>query len=525
MATLNDANIAKDKFARFKGKPFRANQGETIIDTVNSNKSVVAVCASTGAGKSLLGACVSSIYDDSIYVVHSKNLQDQIESDFPEFKILKGRSNYPCLQVLDSGCDCCPYNEPKKACPDYDDCPYAVQKSRVIAHPLRVLNYSYMLTEWNYVGKMSKLANVVVCDEADTLEGEMLKFVGINISENDINRFNLPRPRYLTAEAKEGVNSWKEWGTRCADILNFELKRLPKDVTKKEKDKLTNLHKKFTIFTGIVDETWICDIGDNRWGKYISFQPTWITEDLCNMYVRSHIKDINSDVTGKLVLMSATLLPPRALAYTLGIPEAEMNYLKVPYTFDPKNRPILFTSTARLSKESGAKEYDKIKAKIQEYLKRFEGKKGLIHSNSYTLNDVVMSIGDKRLITHGPKNKIEQIEIFKNSKDLVMVSPSMDRGVSLNDELCEFQIVVKAAYPDLGNKQTKTRAYGSGEIGKYWYSSMTAQTMMQQCGRGNRHINDKCSIFILDGRAEDLFIKNKDMFDDYFIDSVIDWED
>ena len=53
-----------------------------------------------------------------------------------------------------------------------------------------------------------------------------------------------------------------------------------------------------------------------------------------------------------------------------------------------------------------------------------------------------------RLVQHDAAHRVSELERFKaTSFPLVMVSPSMDRGVDLPGDLCRFIVVMKMPYP------------------------------------------------------------------------------
>jgi Rad3-related DNA helicase len=73
----------------------------------------------------------------------------------------------------------------------------------------------------------------------------------------------------------------------------------------------------------------------------------------------------------------------------------------------------------------------------------------------------------------------------------------MDRGVDLPDDLCKCQVIAKVPYPNLGDKQVSARLHNTKD-GKLWYAAETARTIVQMCGRGVRHANDECVVYVLD---------------------------
>ena len=179
-------------------------------------------------------------------------------------------------------------------------------------------------------------------------------------------------------------------------------------------------------------------------------------------------------------------------------------------------------TVANMSKKTRTDEMPKMISTIEKIVDKHKHEKGLIHTFNYEIRDAIMTINDDRLITHNTNDRQEQIDKFKESdKPLVMVSPSMERGVSLNDDLARFIISARTPYLFLGDEKVKARLYKSGRIGEYWYKSNAAQTLEQQVGRGVRSEDDYCEIYLLDSQIEKLISKNTKLFSQHFKDCVV----
>ena len=68
------------------------------------------------------------------------------------------------------------------------------------------------------------------------------------------------------------------------------------------------------------------------------------------------------------------------------------------------------------------------------------------------------NIDDDRLLSHDSKNRNYILEEhLKGNRPTVLLSPSMEEGVDLKNELSRFQIICKIPYPYLGDKLVKQR--------------------------------------------------------------------
>jgi Rad3-related DNA helicase len=218
--------------------------------------------------------------------------------------------------------------------------------------------------------------------------------------------------------------------------------------------------------------------------------------------------------------MSATFPPANILGKLLGRPPGDFDYFEVPSTFPVENRRVLLNPVANLTHKTFDEEVEKTLGGILEVASDHLDEKGIIHAVSYKLTNIIMDQGLDRFITHNCDNREEAIEEFKASdRSLILVSPSAERGLDLPDDLCGFIIWAKAPFLNLGDKLVSQRVYGS-QTGKLWYRSHCAQTIVQGCGRGVRHQEDHCVVYVLDQQINRLILDNRFLFPDYFMKAV-----
>ena len=123
----------------------------------------------------------------------------------------------------------------------------------------------------------------------------------------------------------------------------------------------------------------------------------------------------------------------------------------------------------------------------------------------------------KRLLLYDDsRDKQEKLDDFKFSSNKVLVGPSLTEGLSLNDELCRFQIIMKVPYPSLADKYVAAKS----KFNPTWYSNATAITLLQGVGRGIRSSNDWCVTFILDACFGYLYSKCSKMFEGDFMNRI-----
>ena len=502
---------AKNYLSNYYNLPFREYQEEAIEFILKSEKRFVFLEAPTGSGKSLIGI-VSGIAKGGVtYSVHSKILQTQIIQNFPEAYSLFGRSNYPCLLNPNLSCDECSHTK-HTPCEEKSKCVYDGEKRKVVNANLRILNYDLLLSECNYVGKFSG-SKFNIVDEADNLEGTLIDFSALTFTSYALGRLGLTS--YIESLKKTSKNSdlllssWVGFAKTAAaralsiveklsSIIDTFSSPFSADQIKmiKERTRIKRLLIKINLFVRNVDKTWLLDFSDSKW----TFRPLWLTLELAEEFIWKHAQ--------QWVLMSASFLPLYLECKRLGIPIDETDYKCLASTFRVDRRPIYIMPVANLTAKTMDEETPKLVACIKEIVDSRPDVKGLIHTVSYRLANVIMEgVNSPRLITHNGQNRQQILDMFMESdQPLVFISPSMDRGVSLGMDLCRFIIVAKAPFLSLGDRIVSRRVYSS-QIGNEWYSSSMLLTVLQMTGRAMRSADDFCESWILDAQFKRVYEK------------------
>ncbi len=520
---------AKGRLENFRDKPFRANQKEAIEFAANSPQPFKIIEAPTGSGKSLMGMTLAMMNRKTNYLCGTKILQSQLSEDFPEGVTLWGRDNYTCLKNDEFTCNHCTATK-FDPCRKVEECVYKREKRRALESQVRILNYSYYLSEVQYAGKF-RHSDLTIIDEADSLENTLIGFISLEFTDSDLFKLGMANgPRRKTTDAKDGVQSWIEFGEVAHAKSKRKAAELKAEVdswdtieeewqlrTMKELERMVHINERCAMFLDNVDKSWILEQQD-RVGKFqgkLIFRPLWITPELAEKYLWKYSKS--------WVLMSAAFLPKPVLAKILGIDEGDMDWVTVPSTFPIENRPINIWPVCDLKYSNMKEEVPKLIKGIRKVLNRHRGQKGLIHCSSYSLAKMIVEgVDDERLITHGNKDRQAVVDHFVGSHgDAVLVSPSLERGINLNDDLARFQIVAKAPFLSLADKVVNKRVH-SGRIGQMWYSSSMMLAVLQAAGRGVRHEGDYCECYILDKAVERAYELQPSLWPEWFR-SAITW--
>lgn len=509
---------------------FRSHQREAIDrvkEAFTGGAKVVILDAPTGSGKTLIAEAVRQEMEfaQSLYVCSTKSLQDQFVHDFPYSKVLKGRNNYPTFYDDTARGDDCTWGADTKTCmwcPEKSVCPYEVAKREAIRSPLAVVNTSYMLHECNGPGRFSK-RDFVIADEADVLEGELLRYVGLDIGKDRAARLGLSDPSVLTAGAKGARESWVAWCDDAIQKIARQITPFHEGMVLREirsRKALINLYAKVVkVRAGINAGGWIY-AGKNG---YISWKPI-------------RVDGVGADALwphgDRFLLMSATIISPDEVVESLGVERGSWEFVGVSSSFPAENRPVKVIPVANMARKVEGSTPEKERAKMAEGIRhviaRHPGERVLVHAVSYDLSGFLSASltasGIQGVQTYRSAGERQTaLDLWLSEEGGVLISPSLDRGIDLADDKCRVVVVAKMPYPYLGDRQINARLYSAG--GDMWYSVQTVRTLVQMTGRATRHKDDTSTSYILDSQfVHGVWSKGRRLFPSWWT-AALDWRD
>lgn len=500
----------------------RRGQLETIseiIDAIAKGYKYIVLEAGTGTGKSAIAASLADMADSSYILTITKQLQDQYLKDFPNFKLVKGRSNFQCKNYLKDNvhqsCDegkCivegadCEYSIKNENPPT---CPYYRQKYEALNSRNVIANYHYMFLELNYVEDFTR-RSLMICDEAHNLESMLMSQLKLEFSKKDLKEYIKYDLNYDVIEDLNNA-SYADWLAFIEDIKSSYIKELAK-IENIEKpgllEKISALRRKINDCNRFTENitydpgSWIIDYDEEY--DVLEFKPVKVDNYAVNTLF---------EYCDVCLFMSATILDYELFAKWLGIPSGDIYAIRRKTPFDNTRNPIIVSDEYNLSKSHIKANAPKTIGLIRNILDKHKDEKGMIHTVSAQCMHYIMdNIPDRRLIGHNARNRSEVLEEFKASNEaLVLVSPSMDEGVDLPGDMCRFQIMYKIPYPDLGSKQVKTRIAMDSE----WYDYKTSLRLVQTHGRGMRFEDDYCKTYFIDNRLRTYALSSRYVPEDF----------
>jgi ATP-dependent DNA helicase DinG len=528
----------KDIGLPLKFSTWRPQQLETVARIAASTKKVVIVQAPMGIGKSLIAAGLQRLTETPLlYTVMTKFLQDQIERDFPYAAVFKGQRNYPCAKWPDrfpliTAAECtksptkrvcrgCHYESEwcedaiknETACPCIAECEYHIAKKRAIGADLAVLNLPLFLTEANFVGGFSLKSEWTVIDEGDECENALLSFVNIEMSGSVLTKLRISPPSKKTV-----VASWIDWAKDHAiPVVSERLLRLRNQTAvesmREEKD-LERLLRKLKFFEGEASDNWLFMPDEEKSG--FVFKPIYVRE-YAQEFLWKHVK--------KCLVMSATIIDHKQWCRDMGVDAADAEFIDLMSPFAPEKRKVVYLPSADMTHRNAAESWPRMVKAVDAVLSEYPPTKTLIHTVSYALANAIISrsVHNRRMLSHGSATERDKSirKFIESGSPLVMVSPSLSRGLDLYGDLCRLNIICKVAYPHLGDKQVAARLYGDKFHGRNWYLVQTVRTIIQQSGRSTRSADDWSVTVILDQQFGRLYSENRRLFPRYWRDALI----
>ena len=523
---------------------WRTNQEETIQKIVEVDKPVFVLEAPTGTGKTFIGAGAARLMAQkgkpkAVYLVTTKHLQDQISTPpprglggLPYYAMLKGKNNYVCGEDEERTAEDC------GNCPVGSGCPYRTAKRRAREAGLTVLNYAYWLTIVNMSGEFSAALGTdkhdkgdfdfIVCDEADTIEDQLMNYISVSFTEGELGKLvNMGAP---SPEALATPEDWHKWALAALPVMAGKLKTLDKEMEKHREEFMqqapvplvrerTRLANKYTKLTTFVDEfewsPWVITIEQSpRTGRRWELKPV-IVAPFANGVMWRH--------ASRSLHMSATILNAGQYCRNLGIPDYKENAVvrSLPCLFPVDNRRVKYQPVTEMKRDNREQAWPKMTEAIGKILKAHPNEKGIVHTVSYQFaRYLIENLRDKRLLSHESGDRDSTVRFFHDAKDpLVLVSPSINRGVDFRDDAARFNIVAKVPYPYLGDAQIQARVNMPG--GWQWYSYKTVSTLVQSTGRTTRADDDWSVSYILDSEFDRLYKQQNALFPGWWKEALV----
>ena len=478
-------------------------------EAFKKDKNGTSIHAETFDSKSTFGAFILTI---------TRSLQNQYLDLFPGQLALKGQNNYNCdvdknLTVDFAPCLFTP--DLRQECFNSDRCPYYKSRKNSLISKDPVLNYRAFLNLPPFLQRRQYL----ICDEAKEIEKELVGQNSITLNYSQLMAEEIAFKKVISDDSDEAYawlqDIFLQLKTQCNDLkhklsLMNNKGSVLEGIKFKTAQRFGKLNNLYNSVWDIVDNWHECEfLVENKDSKSVTFVPYNIKPLAQKMFKAGD----------RIVLMSATISDPEEYAKSLGISKNDYEVVDVESSFDSKKSPIYCSTKYSLSFKTLESNLPRVLDMVARICEEHKGEKGLIHTHTNQITEMVRKkLGkNKRFLFRetGTSNE-DIISQHKNliEEDTILVSPSLDTGVSLDGDLGRFQIIIKAPYLPLGSKRIKKIF----DKNPRYYSMMMLDSIIQMSGRCTRSKDDHSVTYILDGAAVKAITSNKTHLPKYFLD-------
>ena len=538
----------------FPGQP-RPEQEKalsTICSIFNNKKKYAVACIPTGVGKSHISATlcrsardINSKYEDlltsneafkkthtgiythgeyinslpsfgGIALTTTKSLQNQYSDLFSDGEVLKGKNNYMCNVDQNFSVDLAPCvltPKLKEQCLSNSACTYYNRRSQTLSSKFSILNYNVFLGLPDFIRRRQYL----ICDEATEIEEILISKHSIEITYSFLQGEGVPYTK-LTSDNPAIACIWLsdlhlklvKITDELFETINYKNKKILATNTQREARRLSKLMSLQESLNAVISSWHNCEYIIEKKANNVIFTPYNV-----DMLAKKLFQSADN-----VVLMSAYI--PKKIVEFLGIKPEEYSYFEINSPFEAKKSPIYCSSKYPLSYKSMDTFLPKVIDQAINICEGYNTEKGIIHTHSMQITESFQKKvkNNKRFLfrEHGTNNEeiIAKHHMLKE-QPTVVVSPSIAFGVSFDDDMGRFQIIMKAPYMPLSSKRIKLLF----ERDPNYYQTKMLINLVQMCGRCTRNINDFSVTFILDGTICKVLHKESDKLPKYFLERFV----
>ena len=403
----------------------------------------------------------------------------------------------------------------KEKCFAANRCPYYKSRNEAFVSIDPILNYRAFMSLPTFLRRRE----VYVFDEASNLESELVGQYSVTINYAHLSAEGIDFKKLTTDDSvKAGV--WlqdvylklKDELDKLRSRLSKKSEEISEKIRAKEVQRLGKLNGIVNSIEDIIRYWEECEyLVEERNSDRVTLVPYDIKPLARNIF----------DGADMILMMSATISNVKEFTKSLGISEIEYGYIDIPSVFDSKKSPIKSSRKYSLSYKNNNKDLPNILNIATEICNIHKSEKGIIHTHTNQITQALKKIigDDDRFLFRELGNSNE--EIIKEHKDrkdaTILVSPSLDTGISLDGDLGRFQIILKAPFLPLNSKRIK-KLYDKN---KNYYMMKMLDTLVQMCGRCTRSSEDHSVTYILDGNAVNSILSSKQFLPKHFLERII----
>jgi Rad3-related DNA helicase len=492
-----------------KFRSWRPGQLLALDRGLTSTKRFMAHSMPTGEGKGGLAVGTAMLMAKrTCFLTSTKGLQDQYQDEFHSIGLcdMRGRNNYPCSGKGSETCEEGQYTC-RRNCNSYEKA-----RDRMIESSLVVSNYSYFMLS-NLYGRGMGEFDLLVCDECHDVPDEICSAMAVTVSYAEAQKIQI---RFPQGEAP--ISSWWAWakdvGKKAIQILEDIKLQAEADISDKghvhpstaaDHRFWTKIsHKCISILASEGDLEWIVE----RTGDGYKLEPIW---------AHQYAQKILFMQIPKIILISATMV--KKTISLLGIPDDQIDFYEYHSSFPARRSPVYYWEgqpLLRLDHKTPPHMFAQYMARIDNFLRTRQDRKGIIHSVSYDRARQISDIsefGHTFITPQSGRETAQKVEQFKKADPpATLVSPAITTGYDFAFSAGEYNILAKVPFLDTRGKLITARQEKDPEYAPY----ITAQTIVQAHGRTMRAETDQSETAIPDDHFRWVIRQFKHLFPFWF---------
>ncbi len=522
-------------FEEFPAPSYRGAQKQALADirdAIAEGNDVVLVRAPTGSGKSLLARAVAGCAATpgeaapeepigAYYTTPQVSQLDDVAGDslLEDLNIIRGKNNYSCILPGETST---PVNrapcvrEREFDCQVKHRCPYFSDRAIAANRSIAAMTLAYFMQTAG--SDVFGMRDVVVIDEAHGLGDWAEMYATIDLGPETVPSWNDVKPDRID-DLEDAVEYAQYLVTICnrgLESLRGNIELTGEEVAKR--DRLTELRSELSWFIEEYENpdsptTWVVDQPDGE-GTSVTIKP---------MNPERYLSHTVWDRGRTFVLLSATILSRDAFCASVGLDTENVALVDVPHTFPVENRPLYDVTQGKMTYEQRDETLPKIARTLVRLMQHHPDENGLVHCHSYAIQEQLESLLDQfgvspRIRSHDKDDRDGQLEAWKRGDDpAVFLSVKMEEALDLEGDLCRWQLLCKAPYPNTRDSRVAHRLE-EGQWG--WYYRATLRTVIQACGRVVRSPDDYGATYLGDSSFLDLFERAGTAMPEWFAEQV-----
>lgn len=363
--------------------------------------------------------------------------------------------------------------------------------------------------------------NGILVSNCHNTENEVINFMTLTLNADELQKFQLRKYIKFPHDSDPNNDKYKWLFTDAYAIFN---EFYNKDTQQLEEltpgsSEFINTTKRLTYLSDIISGINISKTYNAALNNGICIQNANYEITFKPLYAKFYTQRYLLEYGDKILAMSATVFDKKQFCKDLGVDEKDAVFISCDSPIPSDRRPIVNLDAVNLSYQYKEENKPILVNVIKEIMEEHKNERILIHTVSYEIaNYIISNINSDRFIMPKGKERQNLIEYFKTNKrnDLILISPSLTEGISLDDDLARVCVICKLPFGNIGDPWINERK----KRDERWYITKTIEDMIQMSGRTTRSKDDYSVTYILDTNFNWFYGKYNEKFPKWWKSSL-----